>query len=831
MYDKKKFVISAIYDTETTNIGKGINTNAICILYIFNDIRLKDLKKYEIDKDDNVLFYRDLDDALDYIDELVAFGLKANVIPVVCAYNLMFDMQTLMSALYSKYDMDVNAQSSTNVYTLDLKIDGNIVLRFWDTYHLEMRGLAAMGETCGIEKANGDWDYSLIRTKETELTEDELFYAKRDVQVIPAYLRYLLEANEWLKQEDFGCKVLTKTSLVRQMAQKRIGNIRIEKQNKHKITLLWAFQKTCKQQLPKTFKQYAIRKSCFRGGFTFTSGVAASKVVQNVASLDVTSMHHAFINGRYIPMNFKFVSKETLTISVNNILSYSVEQVLNKYEKPFACGIHALISFKNIRLKKDSCFDKWQIALIPSQKFRTNVIGGTDYGYNELNIDAENYLREKGWKDYAENPRFAFGKLYSADLCNLFLSELELWSIAQVYEWDSLECILGEATVNFKLPPDYVTLQSNNLFEMKNDAKIIHKKYKTGVPYIDNIPDTIPVGIAKTLKDGTCDELFFESYYTSTVKGMFNGIYGTMAQDIFKPKYCVEDGELKIDSVTKTTEDNFESKIPKQCKVFYNYGLRIVGGSRMHLIIAMILLYNKLGDKITVLGGDTDSLKIRCDEDVTNEVLLDALKPLHIAIRSALNKTMERVRKLYPNLASDLDEIGEFDCEKCGGYDRWKYHMEAWNKARVSINQDMKVHVTCAGLSRPLNSYHIENFIEDLISNGHDIDKILPLILGYNVYVTHDICYALEHKRPKINEKYIGKITDYLGNEYEVNQLKAIALYDSGRMLGDTSKRTNYDNVVYLNNVQKLNIDYSEKWVQLNNGRPQLVIGGELIYE
>ena len=64
----------------------------------------------------------------------------------------MFDMQTLMFDLNCKYDMEVNAQSSTNVYTLDLKKDGIMLLRFWDTYHLEMRGLAAMGETCGLQK-------------------------------------------------------------------------------------------------------------------------------------------------------------------------------------------------------------------------------------------------------------------------------------------------------------------------------------------------------------------------------------------------------------------------------------------------------------------------------------------------------------------------------------------------------------------------------------------------------------------------------------------------------------------------------------------------------
>ena len=827
---KKEYMICAVYDTETTNIGKGNETRAICILYIFNDIRFKDLKRYTVDKDDNVKFYRTEEEALKYIDELVDFGLKANVVPVVCAYNLMFDMQTLMFSLNAKYEMDANAQSSTNVYTLDLKLNGGIVLRFWDTYHLEMRGLAAMGETCGLEKAKGEWDYLLIRTRETELTEEELFYAKRDVQVIPAYLKYLLNANEWLNQNDFGRRVLTKTSLVRQMAMRNIGQMRLTKANGKEMTLLWMFERTCKQQLPKTFEQYALRKSCFRGGFTFTSGVAASRVVKNVASLDVTSMHHAFINGRYVPMDFSMCSAKTLEFNMENVLSCSVENVLKNYEKPFVCAFHALFTFKNIRLKKGSCFDAWQIGLIPSGKFRTNIVAGTDYALDERNVDAENYIREKGWHDFADNPVFAFGKLYKADLCSLFLSEIELWCVAQVYEWDEIKVEFGESTVKFKLPPDYVTLQSNNLFEMKNDAKVINKKYKENVPYEDEIPNTIPIGIKNSLQDGTCSEAFFESYYTSTVKGMFNGIYGTMAQDVYKPSYTVEMGELLVDSNTKTTQDNFDKKQPKRCKVLYKYGLRIVGGSRMHLIIAMILLYKKLGNRVMVTGGDTDSLKIRCDEDVTNDVLLDALEPLHKAIKCALNVTMKRVRKLYPQLASNLEQIGEFDCESCGGDERWLYHMEGWNKARISISQDLKVHVTCAGLSRPINNYHIEHFISDLISAGYPVEEVLQNVLGYNVFVTHDICYALEHRKPKCDDVYSGKIIDYLGNEYDVSQTEAIAIYDSGRMLGDTSKRTNADNLRYLQNVQHLNIDDSDKWLQLVDDVPQIIIGGDVVY-
>lgn len=226
MKERKDFRVAAIYDTETTNIGEGAETRAYPILYIFNDLRDTPLAAYNPDADD-VRFYRHTSEALTYISELIGYGCAHGFVPVIAAYNLMFDMQTLMLELAQTYTLHVNAQTATSVYTLDLCVGDDVVCRFWDTYYLEMGGLRAMGETCGLPKAVGDWDYSLVRTPETPLTEEELFYARRDVQVIPQYLQWLLRANSWLTADMLGCRVLTKTSLVRQMARREIGGRRV----------------------------------------------------------------------------------------------------------------------------------------------------------------------------------------------------------------------------------------------------------------------------------------------------------------------------------------------------------------------------------------------------------------------------------------------------------------------------------------------------------------------------------------------------------------------------------------------------------------------------
>ena len=77
MKDRKDFRVAAIFDTETTNIGEGAETRAYPILYIFNDMRNTSVEEYNPDADD-VRFYRHTDEALMYIDDLIAYVRYAN---------------------------------------------------------------------------------------------------------------------------------------------------------------------------------------------------------------------------------------------------------------------------------------------------------------------------------------------------------------------------------------------------------------------------------------------------------------------------------------------------------------------------------------------------------------------------------------------------------------------------------------------------------------------------------------------------------------------------------------------------------------------------------
>lgn len=824
MAERLPFRIWASFDTETTNYEDENGAyRAVPILYIFDDVHDVPMSEYYIDHpDEHISFFRHEQEMQEAIDSIVYDGLMASCIPVICAYNLIFDLQTIMAGLHERYEMEVNAQSSTNVYTLDLLMDGVRVLRFWDTYHLEMRGLKAMGRTCGVAKLLGDWDYDLIRTPDTELTELELGYAARDVQVICAYLRYLCDANEWLTPDMLGNTVLTKTSIVRQMAKREIGQTKVKKG----LTMQREFENLCRRELPQSFESYALRLACFVGGFTFTAAKTASQVLRHVCSLDETSAHHAFLNGRRVPVNFHPLPTEICKLWLWDIERYTMRDVLHRYAYPFQRWFHMQIRLDNVRLKAGSAFEHWGIGLFAQAKFARVAIRSDDGGDNERHLASEDDIRSRGYVNSALNPVFAFGKLMSADSVIMHLDELEYWCALQVYDFDSVEPLQGEGTIKSMWPPDYVTAQSNLLFGRKNDAKVINGNYVEGAPYTGELPDTIPMGIAEGLLNGELSHGFVESWYQSTVKGSFNGIYGTQAQNTLKPEYMVcSDAELAVNQDSKCTPETFDERLSKQKHpmVLYPYGMRIVGGSRMQLIIAIMLLFERLQGRVDVTGGDTDSIKIRCDEDVDETDLLEALEPLHTATTNALNLSMNRLRKRYPQYASGLEHVGCFEIEPpTKGSVFYALHMEAWNKARLSIDEEGRAHITCAGLSRPQGAYTIEDWFDGMLARGFAPEKLLPLTLGYNVTITGDVCHALEHHKPLFADEVHTTMTDYQGNTSDIHTHEGIALYPTARKLGDTLKRVNQANVDYVRDTYGREIDTTERVITVDYNLPLL---------
>ena len=835
MQKKREFKIAAIYDTETTTVTAGDAKQAFAYAYIWNNVAHIDLREYEPERAARIVILRTEFESIEYIDGIISQAEQSgDYVPVVAAYNLMFDLQTLLSDLAEKYVCACTAQTATHVYCFDIYKDDRLALRFWDTFFLDMSGLKSMGSAAGLPKAVGDLDYSLIRTQETPLTERELFYMRRDVQVIPAYLRFLLRSYEWLTPDMLGVRVLTKTSLVRQMAAHDIYPLRPNK--KKRMTLGKMFEIVCKSELPPDLQTMLLRTACFRGGFTFTAARTAMKMVHRVCSLDVTSMHHMYINGRRVPHKFRKMENLNFFKSIcESVMNTPIEHVLKHYSNPFPFAFHGVFTFKNMRLKAGSAFEYYGIALLAEGKFTSKRILDTD-DPGEANAAIDDSARARGWSDAVDGAVFAFGKLYSAESAQLCLSEVELWNVFQVYDFDDFGVIAGECTACFMNPPDYVSLQSNILFEQKSHVKKLTKTYNEGEPYRGDIPSDIAPSIAAQLRAGSMTEQALDAFYNVATKGAFNGIYGTQAMQLWRPDFAVGDeGEIYLDAETKPTEDNFEDRAPDKPRVLYTYGLRIVAGSRQHLVIAIMLIYERFGSNALITGGDTDSLKIALKKPYEYTDLLEALAPLHEACTAALDRVQSHNRKYFPQFVSPLTDIGIFDIEpadKKTGDIYYTDHIELWNKARISFING-RSHVTLAGISRPEHPdgyegcYHIEDVLDWLIAHGYSPKKAVEATLGYNSSLAPSVAHTLMRDKPDTTDMFDLDVTDYLGGRTHVRAHRAQALWPIWKTIGDTMKFSNAATVKYLREHYGRKVDDRDKYVSIDadTHSPRIQVG------
>ena len=138
--------------------------------------------------------------------------------------------------------------------------------------------------------------------------------------------------------------------------------------------------------------------------------------------------------------------------------------------------------------------------------------------------------------------------------------------------------------------------------------------------------------------------------------------------------------------------------------------------------------------------------------------------------------------------------------------------------------------MTCAGLPRPADVYTIEDFLRDLMTNGHSFGDVVGLALGYDVLVDYEICHTLQRNRPHACDRYIGDVTDYLGETVHVDTPEAIGLYPSGRWLGESDKQANMENITYLRSVYNRYVNTIPRELVLRDGAPRIVsMDGEIL--
>lgn len=613
--------------------------------------------------------------------------------PIFACVNLALVLYPLASCLESMFDLEVMARNQADVMTLDaLDCDGNRAFRLWDCKQF----------VNGCEEPDGS-----------------LESFENHVSAIVSGLRSVVDENSlFVSYKDLGVSVITRTSLVRIYAKRIIGNLRYTNSHGNKVTVRNAFDRTCKQEFFKFYDEYRYAKSSFNGGFTFVSAVNAGKVLGNTVCLDAVSMHHAFINGRFFPVKFSKADLYVANVQASRIVNISADEVLEYYHDPISYFFNACIRFIGLRLKPGSAFERFHIGLISQSRFSDRISDVSEFGINERARIVDEDMRKTGFVNTGTGLSFAFGKLMSAQDVRIFCDENELWNISRVYEWDFMEVLEAYDTAKRMRPPDYLTLQSNMLYDKKKAAKARCESNKG-----------------------------YENEYVSNVKSMFNSIYGTQVQDVMKPDFKMCDDSIDIDSSDIPTERNFDELKPDNPSTLFNFGSRVSSAARMHLVLAIEMLHNRFGDDVSIVSGDTDSIYVNTELDAKE--LEQCLEPLHEAAQRAIDFTLARCRREFPNQCCNVSDVGMFQADS----KREKMHYEFACKTRIVQYGDGEVSVTAAGV--PRDSKYVS--IVDKMIGTHGFAESVMFLMNYNLFMSKDVCSAVTVEIPRFGTSFDGK--------------------------------------------------------------------------
>lgn len=793
----RPYKIVAAYDSETNNINVlGERVRAFPVLHQFGIIdpeAVSTINSQNVENLTDIYIYRRTDDAYAQFSKLITTGRAGGYVPVVMVHNLGFDMYALSEYLLS-YDVRPLAKSSTKPITFTFEdSNGSPCLVIWDTLVFYQKPLATMGAECGYPKLSGSWDYNRQRTPYTELTAQELAYAKHDIYVMFAYLGYYLRQNPTIKPEKLAKNVMTKTGAVREKRKVLFDSVKGEGL-RFNVGRFWNFQN--RVNLPKTDDELFTMHACTRGGFTFCAGSSAGYPFDLdgtsyvVAGYDAASQHPAQMVSHFYPERFTEAPADILETDARIIECYPIGKLLDDWARPFPVAFNARFKFVNLRFKSGTVFANNRIS--PLAWARTRNIPFEVNPENEQGTDFKNKMQDLGYLDYAQGETHSFGKLESAETCILFLTELAFWEVCQVFDYDSFEALSGYETACFSRPTDMSVLSVMEFYRRKNVFKRCMNEYEHETVVSENkdaLMTVCPENLALAMCDGTATAQDVKAYY-QLLKADLNSLFGIEATNEAK-----QDMIMTADGIDTIGVPGLEN-LPDNPKAWYQFGQRIVGWSRIAQIVVM-----KLSEGIAekIINGDTDSVKFLIEESGL-ETLDNALAVYGRAIDRARKEVTARVRDSYPNLFEPLDGIGWYEREFTV-----KRFCASWNKAYCyqtysKKHGEMRFDFTLAGIatdadfvgcddSQFRNSYNA--FADYLYRQGWTFSQICSLLLGYNVTIDPSITKINGRTPPEWGERFRETVTDWRGDSYEVDEPAALALFAMPKTVGSIENEDN----------------------------------------
>lgn len=613
---------------------------------------------WQVAIDDNVYIGRTWHDFMVFNKKLIdGLNLSENRRIIFYVHNLSYEFQFMR--LY--YDW-------ADVFALDERkvcyAATTSGLEYRCSYILSNESLANMGKHLKrpIAKLKGDLVYDLIRSPLTPLDDYELAYCVNDVLIVTEYIREQIEIEGNILRIP-----LTKTGYVRRYCKK----LCLYGASDDKYERIDSFIRYSKlmSRLTLEYHEYMMLKRAFAGGFTHANIFYVGQKLNNVGSQDLTSSYPTVLVCDLFPMS------KGKRVTINS------REDFDKYVHKYCC------------------------------LFDIKIYGLKNTFLNEAIISSS-----KCWQ--CENIKLNNGRIESADMVAMTITEQDYFTIAKFYTWDHIS--VGDMYV-----------------------------YRRGYLPTPIIEAILKFYSDKTVLKGVLDADGHELNEYSQAKSMLNSVYGMMVTDICRPEVSYDNGLWDV--TAPDYADAIEQYNSNKSRfLYYPWGVWCTAHARRNILEA---IYSVKDDYVY---SDTDSIKYLHPEnhneffDSYNAKIVDKLK-----------KAM-RYHRIPEDAIAPCNQAGK--CKPMGifTFEGIYKHFKTLGAKRYMYTTNTGTYITVAGLGKDQGGKYISS---------------QPDPYGF---FNNDMFVPAEHTgklvHTYIDETMTGTATDYIGQRFEYNERSGIHL-------------------------------------------------------
>lgn len=452
-------------------------------------------------------------------------------------------------------------------------------IQFRCSYLLLNKSISTLGKELNLNKL--DYEYTKLRTPLTHMTEKEIDYNFRDVEIMLKSVYNLIKKNQYIK--NINSIPFTKTGVMRfnceQNPDINVSEYYVNKNGEKKKGNLQKLNKfLCKLEQANSPKQLEFWEKLFQGGLVYSNPKFIGQVNHNLASFDFSSDYPFQMLTRLYPSQFeeyKGDKKKKLTqcmYKANHLNYIRAKTIRNMF--------NAIVVVKNIKAKFDF------------QPIGTSKI-------EELEKPLKNTV----------NCKIINGKVLEIKTeVRMYVTCIDYLTLTLFYDFDLVDVEYLEIATRYKKTNDFKLNSVEFNGRKKAEYKVYNSILEKATEFKHYSKEEIEDDFFRTMVNQ--EEDLFSQKSTShilyqNVKADLNALYGDNAQHLLREKISYDNSTWEY---IKESADFESDYLKKQQKTSYIYGLYVPQYARASILyIAYIFLQNN----IDVYYIDTDSIKVK----------------------------------------------------------------------------------------------------------------------------------------------------------------------------------------------------------------------------